>query len=132
MSALEAPQRRSPPICIGTSVRASVSSDSRALSDLRYGSPGAYARTGSLTGKGTLKCPSAVIISPGEPPSPLRGGLGKSGYSDQIVTPPRISQGPRPPPVGGAFLIGSLSTRSSAALDRIRQTVACSDGAAMP
>src|SRR6266851_886487 len=61
MSALDDPHRRSPPICMGTSVLASVSSASLALRLLRCGSPGAYARTGSLTGVGTLKCPSAVI-----------------------------------------------------------------------
>ncbi len=64
ISAREAPQRRSPPICIGTSVLASVSSARRDLSGFRWGSLGAYERTASLVGWGTWKCPSAVIWLP--------------------------------------------------------------------
>src|SRR5712691_2474113 len=63
MSAREAPHRLSPPICIGTSVRASVNSARRALRLLRCGSLGEYERTGSLVGSGTWKCPSAVICT---------------------------------------------------------------------
>src|SRR5258708_30312611 len=46
ISAPEAPHRLSPPIFLGTSLRASVSAAGRALRDCRWGSPGAYWRTG--------------------------------------------------------------------------------------
>src|SRR5207237_421199 len=63
-SPFEAPPRRSPLIIIGTSVRASVRSARRAFRVLRWESLGAYWRTGSLTGSGTWKCPSAVMFAP--------------------------------------------------------------------
>lgn len=49
------PSRRSPPIVMGRSIGASaVSAASRASSRARSALPGAYPRTGSFTGVGTL------------------------------------------------------------------------------
>src|SRR5690242_15754552 len=112
MSAREAPQRRSPPICMGTSVLASVSSASRALGEFRCGSLGADDRTGSVVGTGTWKCPSAVIWLP-----PLGPGFLALLCLPSII--PR-NQGPYRKQVA----VGQLSAEIPAMGGRVRRTVA--------